>query len=93
MAEDKKPEEKKEDEIVGAHVVFGISEEKSEEIVRQTEHHKLDAKDTTELAELMGIKGSGEEGYKAFVFGKLTEINDSSHRKRMKLEKMFCSDK
>jgi len=68
--------------------LFAITETRMREIHNELEHIKIDAKEMTQIAEALDLQNSGELAFKAFLFGRLVERNETTGLMRSFLKGM-----
>ena len=63
-----------------ASELFGLSEKRGDELIKEFKHCKIDSENVKELAKKLGLKKTGEDGFKSFVFGQFIKINNEIGR-------------
>lgn len=70
---------KKNQEVATANSLFGISEEKADEIIKEFAQKRTKSKDVVGLAKSLDVKSLGEQGYKVYLLGRLIEENQQRY--------------
>ena len=64
------------EETFNAWDVFGITEKRSDELIKQIGHFNIEAETMDQLAEMLEIQNAGDLGYKVYLWARAIEINN-----------------